>query len=234
MGIIAWSAFVMGLVGSLHCVGMCGPIMLALPVPAAERWSLALRWLVYHFGRITTYAFLGTLTGLLGTGLATAGFQTSFSIGLGVLILISVLIAFPLEGYLRKLPLFQRMMQWTQRKMGPLLNRQDHWSFFQLGMLNGLLPCGLVYVAIAGAVTTTSGIGGTIYMMAFGLGTIPLLMLTALAATKVRAFRQIPWRKIYPVALFGLGLFFIYRGVALQIPSDLTMWEAFQNLPMCH
>jgi sulfite exporter TauE/SafE len=166
-----WTAFVMGLVGSLHCVGMCGPIALSLPYQGRQKWIAAVNVLLYNFGRIATYALLGIIIGLFGRGFFLAGFQSYISIGLGVLLLLIAFFSVNVEGQLLKIPGFQKLNSWVQGQLGRLLRQKGSGKLFIIGSLNGLLPCGLVYMGIVGAVTTGEIVHSALYMASFGLGT---------------------------------------------------------------
>lgn len=213
-----WAGFVFGLLGSLHCVGMCGALALALPGAheSGGRW-LAGR-LVYHAGRIGAYAALGAAVGTLGHGLNVLGWQQSLSIVSGVLILLLVVVpeawrarAAAAVGLARPLAAGQRALAyWFQRRgIGALL---------MTGALNGLLPCGLVYLALAGALSVPGVGGAAAYMALFGLGTTPLLIGVALSGRLVVPAVRVRLRRVIPWAATGLALLFIVRGLGLGIP----------------
>lgn len=229
-----WTAFTMGLVGSLHCVGMCGPIALALPYQNGSRWRAASNVILYNLGRVFTYALLGTVIGLLGKGLFLAGVQAYFSIGLGVLLLLAAFFSINIERHLLMLPLLQKLNNWVKIQLGALLKQNSRGTLFLIGMLNGLLPCGLVYMAIVGAVTMPSILDGAFYMALFGIGTIPLMLSTAIAGQ----FISIQWRsrarRLIPVFLAAFALFFIWRGMQFAAPLEMRFWENMDDVPMCH
>jgi sulfite exporter TauE/SafE len=227
------SAFTIGILGSLHCVGMCGPIVLALPLTSTEKNKVILQSLLYHFGRICTYTLMGMFMGLMGWGIALAGYQKLFSISLGVLIIISALFTFSLEQKLFNNRVIQRFFNWVKIKLGGLLSIRDTSSAFKIGLLNGILPCGLVYIALAGAVATGGIFNGGMYMMSFGLGTMPLLVAVMILG-KMHKLKIMRLRRWIPLALVLFGLLLIYRGVMLDVPLDLRLWES-NNFPiMCH
>lgn len=229
-----WTAFTIGLLGSLHCVGMCGPIALALPYQGQRPWAAAGNVLLYNLGRILTYSGLGLLIGLLGKGLFLAGFQAQFSIGLGVALLVVALFSINVEAKLLRLPVIQRLNDWVKIRLGKLLRNYNQRSLLLIGMLNGLLPCGLVYMAVAGAVTTGSAGEGLAYMALFGLGTTPLMMLTAMAGQFVSLRIRNHLRRIVPLFLIAFAILFIARGMQFHVPDDLRFWEGLQQIPMCH
>ncbi|MFN0173813.1 MAG: sulfite exporter TauE/SafE family protein [Saprospiraceae bacterium] len=215
-------ALLLGLAGSLHCVGMCGPLLLALPLDAAGKWQVLRKMLVYHAGRILTYVALGVLFGLLGKGLAIAGLQKILSIGAGVFMLGMAFMAWRFEQLVTALPGFGAFTQWVKSGIGNLMRKSPNGSTFSIGLLNGLLPCGMVYAALAGAIASTGGLEGGLFMAIFGLGTLPLLLMVSVLG---RSF-SISWRQKFKVAqpvLLGLvGLLLLQRGLNL----DLSLFES--------
>jgi len=228
-----WTALLLGLGGSLHCVGMCGPIAMALPLTARERKQVVFQSLLYHFGRITTYGLLGLMMGLLGWGIALTGYQKIFSIGLGVVLLVTAVFSISIENEILSSPFFISKINWVKHKLGQLLSIKGKSSAFKIGMLNGILPCGLVYIALAGAVASGSYLNGALYMIAFGFGTLPLL-LTVMVIGKLNPIFFTKFRKLIPLGLVFFALLLIYRGLMLDIPANLAFWEA-NNFPvLCH
>lgn len=213
------SALLLGLAGSLHCVGMCAPLTLALPMPVGARWAMLRPLLAYHTGRLTTYFGLGLLFGLVGKGLVLAGWQQGVSVGLGVVMLLSAVLAFRWEFAVERFPLVGRISGFAKTWLGRALRGR---GVFVAGMLNGVLPCGMVYMALAGAVASTSGWESGIYMAVFGLGTLPALLGVVLAgrvfSTGLR--RHIGWAQ--PVLSAAAGLLLISRGLHL----NLEAWDA--------
>jgi sulfite exporter TauE/SafE len=229
-----WSAFTIGLLGSLHCIGMCGPIALALPYQGSNRWRAAGNVLLYNTGRIATYSLLGLVIGLLGRGLFLAGFQTYVSIGLGLLLLAVGFFSINVEAKLLRLPALARLNEWVKVRLAAMLRRHNRRSLLLIGMLNGLLPCGLVYMAVAGAVATGGMIEGLAFMALFGAGTIPLMMATALAGQFIDLRLRNHLRRAVPVFLIAFGILFIARGLQFNIPDGFRFWENLQQIPMCH
>lgn len=229
-----WTAFTLGLVGSLHCVGMCGPIAMALPYQSSYRWQVAGKMLLYQSGRILTYTLLGTVLGLFGMGMFIAGIQTYVSLILGILLVIIVLFSWNMESQLLKIPALQRLNQWVKQQLGHLLRKPGFSSLFLVGMLNGLLPCGLVYMAIIGALTTHNIAEGAIYMASFGLGTLPLMLATSVAGQFIGISWRNRLRKLIPVVLLAIAALLIMRGVNFVLPSDLRFLQDMSEVPMCH
>lgn len=209
-----WTAFGLGLVGSLHCVGMCGPLALALPVPAGGKASFIAGRLMYHAGRLITYGGLGLVAGWVGKSMVVIGLQNWVSIALGVLLLAGLIFSRPLSRMLPVALGVQRLKHW----MSSWLQRRSMLSLGVLGLLNGLLPCGLVYAAFAGAAAAGTLEAAVGYMVVFGLGTVPLMFVMTVSGKLLRApFRTVLVRAV-PAAVVLLAALLILRGLSLGIP----------------
>ena len=212
------SAIALGLMGSLHCVGMCGPIAFMLPVDRTNNFKKFFQILVYHFGRLLAYGLIGLVFGLLGKGLYVFGMQQKLSIIIGVLMIVLVLIPYKTIGkYNLSKPVF-RIISKLKSRLGQELKKKTADTFLTIGFLNGFLPCGLVYMALFGAIAMGSAVEGSLYMVLFGLGTIPL-MTTAIYVSgflKSSAKRRI--QQLIPVFVVVIGVLFILRGMGLGIP----------------
>ena len=212
------TSFFVGLFGSFHCIGMCGPIAIALPIPNSNNLNFVLGRLLYNLGRIATYSFLGAVFGLLGSRLVISGFQQSISITLGVTIVIAVLIPAKYKAKISQHKLIQKITLPLKKGISDLFKQGTFSAMFLIGILNGFLPCGLVYVALAGAIASGDAISGTAVMILFGIGTFP----TMFAATLFGKFINLNIRrkitKAIPALALVLGLLFIVRGMALGIP----------------
>jgi uncharacterized protein len=209
-----WTAFVLGLVGSLHCAGMCGPLALALPPAGNTTPAYVLGRVAYNLGRVVTYCALGLVFGLVGAALWLAGIQRWVSIALGVALLLGLFVS-------------RRLVRWNpvvlivdqlKSSMSGLLRRRSLGSLAVLGLLNGLLPCGLVYAACAGATATGGVLAGAQYMAAFGAGTVPMMLALSLSGKLVPVSWRLQLRKAIPVCLFLLGTLLILRGMSLGVP----------------
>ncbi len=228
-----WAAFILGLFGSLHCVGMCGPIVLALPLTTRDKSKVILQSTIYHAGRILTYAILGAILGSLGWMISLAGFQKILTIGLGITLILSAVFSFSIERQFVRKGIFVNMVAWIKSRFSKLLVVSGASSAFKLGMLNGILPCGLVYIALAGAVTTGGSSSGAFYMSAFGFGTLPMLLAVMIIGNvhKQKVFR---FRKWIPVILVLFGMLLIFRGMIADMPADLDLWRAEGFQTQCH
>lgn len=214
---------------------MCGPIALALPYQSQSRWQSLLSSLVYNLGRISTYTALGALLGLLGRGLFVAGIQSWLSIVLGILMIAVALFSINFEYQLLRINSVATFYGKVRNGLSKLLGRATNSrSMFLLGLLNGLLPCGLVYAALAGAVVSDSALEGARYMAFFGMGTLPLMLLVVLSGNMLNLrFRRLA-SKLTAFFLLLLGILLLLRGLYFHFPDELAFWEAVNNGPMCH
>ncbi|PKO98735.1 MAG: hypothetical protein CVU14_08130 [Bacteroidetes bacterium HGW-Bacteroidetes-9] len=221
-----WTAFLIGLVGSAHCAGMCVPIALALPLRSDNWFRRIAGGLTYNSGRILTYMLLGALFGLLGKGLHMAGFQLWASVIVGALMIAFVVV--PL--LFRQLPSVNTIFEgYSARLMGGfrrLFRNSSYPSLFGIGLLNGILPCGLVYVAVAGAINTSGVLEGMMYMALFGIGTVPVMLAVSLAGTMISLKLRVFINKLSPYVIVLLGVLIIMRGLSLGIPYISPKAEA--------
>jgi sulfite exporter TauE/SafE len=207
-------AITLGLLGSLHCAAMCGPLMLALPVPPGGAGRFIAGRVVYQFGRITTYALLGVIAGLAGKSLFLIGAQRWLTIALGV----AIFIGFFLSKKIALAASVARLVGKLKTAMGAQLRQRSFRSLALLGMLNGLLPCGLVYVALAGAVSRGTILSGVGWMLAFGLGTLPTMLGISLSGKVFPVSLRLQLRRAIPFSVCLLATLLILRGLALGIP----------------
>ncbi len=206
------AALVLGFFGSLHCVGMCGPIMLTF---AGTTHSYRTFWL-YHLGRIATYALLGLALGLLGISVQLLNMQRTFTLFTGLLLI--TLYGFPV--FRRKLEAFyyqSRLYRWIWSAMKSNMGHSRRWLLS--GVANGLLPCGLTYVAAASAVFSPTFLHAAGYMVIFGLGTLPALLLVSVAGHQFsRNFKA--WIPLVIPSLAVLaGLLLVLRASLLTFPN---------------
>lgn len=212
------AAISLGLLGSFHCIGMCGPIALALPVHQFSSFKKYLGILLYNVGRIITYAFLGLLFGSLGQSFYLGGFQKVLSITLGVALLISVLITNTNWIKISNSTFIYSFVNSVKFQLGNLFNRKGLHFLFLIGLLNGLLPCGLVYLGIAGAIATGSVIKGAEFMFYFGLGTVPVMYAVAFLGQFISLKYRNFIRQTMPVVVSMMAVLLIIRGLNLGIP----------------
>lgn len=233
-----WSAVIFGLLGSFHCVGMCGPIAFMLPLDRKNRNKRLFQLVSYHTGRLFTYGFIGLVFGLVGKSLNLFGIQQQLSILIGVAMIALIIIPSKIfNRYNFSRPMYTAVGK-VKSAMGAELKKKDPGTFFTMGFLNGLLPCGLVYMAVFGALASGGAAYGGLYMILFGLGTIPL-MTTAIYLgnfLKGRAKQRI--LKVIPVFVVVVGMLFILRGMGLGIkyisPSEMVAVEKVGAMHGCH
>lgn len=209
------SGLILGAVGSVHCIGMCGPLAMALPSVSKNETSRFLSTLLYNVGRMLTYSIYGLLAGIIGMSFALFGFQQWLSIILGLLIIVYVL--FSKKKYAQPGTVFM-LLEKLRALLGNLFFKRNYHSVFFIGLLNGLLPCGMVYMALAGAVSTGSMLKSAFFMAAFGLGTLPVMWSIAFFGSSVSLNMRLSIKKLYPYLMFGMALLLIVRGLGLGIP----------------
>ena len=231
-----YTAFLFGLISSFHCIGMCGPIALMLPVDRTNQTKKVVQFITYHLGRLSAYAVIGLVFGLLGKGLFLAGIQQKLSIFIGVLMIVVILIPERVVArYNFSKPVFIFISK-IKTSLGKQFKNKSYKSLFTIGLLNGFLPCGMVYVALFGAIAMQSESFGVLYMILFGLGTVPMMS----SIVYLKSFLTIPIRnkiqKVIPFVAIIIGILFIFRGLGLGIPyispSDMSLFV--QPTPNCH
>ncbi len=209
------TALIMGAVGTFHCIGMCGPLALALPVVTDNSTSRFFSTLLYNLGRVTTYSILGAFFGIAGSSIAFFGYQQGLSVTLGIVIIIFILL--PKKIFARK-NMLMRIFEKIRASLGKLFIRKNYHSVYFIGLLNGLLPCGLVYLAIAGAISTGSVLKSSLFMAAFGLGTLPVMWSIAFFGGFISIRVRQGIKKLYPYVMFAMAVLLIIRGLGLNIP----------------
>ena len=211
-----FSAFLVGFLGSFHCVGMCGPIALALPLEKKSNWSFFSGRFLYNGGRVLTYSVLGLLVGIIGHTIAMAGFQKVLSIATGILILIIAMLPFLIKR-VNYLNLF--LVRYTSKIKGlfkVLFGLRSRKTLFLIGVVNGLLPCGFVYLALAGAATTGTMAEGMSYMLLFGLGTVPMMLTLTMAGNIFSLRTRMIIQKISPFIAVSVAILLIARGLTID------------------
>lgn len=205
-----------GLLGSFHCVGMCGPIALSLPIygkSSIEKLSLII---LYNLGRASAYASMGALFGLIGNQFFLFGYQRIFSLSIGILMLLILFFGRFLKSHVS---MIDRLYQHVQARLSKLLQSAHNvFSYLLIGWANGFLPCGLVYIAIGSALATGSALSGAALMFMFGMGTFPLMMGLMIFGRFVSVALRNQLRKVVPVFIFLTAVLIILRGLNLGIP----------------
>ncbi len=230
------SALIFGLLGSFHCVGMCGPIAFLLPVDHKNNVRKLGQISLYHFGRLSSYAIIGLLFGLLGKSFSLFGLQQQLSILVGALMILVILLPYKkFSKYNGSKPIF-KIVSKIKSNLGKQLKRKSPDTFYTIGFLNGFLPCGLVYMAVFGAIASGTALEGSLYMGVFGLGTIPLMTTAIYLGNFINLNIRSKIRKAVPVFVILIGLLFILRGMGLGIPylSPMEITPEITATQSCH
>ncbi|WP_295984570.1 sulfite exporter TauE/SafE family protein [uncultured Algibacter sp.] len=230
------SAFILGLLGSFHCVGMCGPIAFMLPVDRSSTFKKITQIAIYHFGRLLAYSIIGLVFGLIGKSLYIFGFQQQLSIIIGVLMILVVLIPQQtFNKYNFSKPIY-RLISKVKSALGSAMKKKTMDTFLTIGFLNGFLPCGLVYMALFAAIAGGNALNGILYMAVFGLGTIPLMTTAIYFSQFLKGKARQRIQKAIPVFVILIGALFILRGLGLGIPylSPAPVYELVSNGVDCH
>jgi hypothetical protein len=230
------SAFSLGFLGSFHCIGMCGPIALALPVQHLQGARRLGGILLYNAGRITTYTLLGLLFGWLGRQFYLGGLQQWLSIVLGGLLLLMAVLRYLPGRRFGMAAQFGKLTAGTRQLLGMLLQRQRFSTLYAIGFLNGLLPCGLVYLGIAGAVATVHIYQGALFMAVFGAGTVPAMAAITASRQLITLQARNRVKRLIPVVIAVMGLLLIVRGMNLGIPYVSPVMSPYSPRVMerCH
>jgi len=214
---LALGGLSLGLVSSLHCVGMCGPLALSLPMQHLNRMQQVVAMVLYNAGRVITYSFIGLLLGIAGRSLYLAGLQQWFSVIAGlVMLMLAIRLLF-----LKKVV----TPNWLQffyggilRIMGRFLQPQRPVAYLLPGIANGFLPCGMVYLALAGALSTSQPGKSVLFMFLFGVGTVPAMLFMGLMSWRIKLSIRQHWKQVMPFIVAGMAFLLILRGLNLGIP----------------
>ena len=224
MGLII-AAFTLGLAGSLHCSAMCGPLLISLSMGDKGKANYLKSTIIHHSGRIFAYAIMGTFMGVLGSVFSIGGFQQKLSLVAGVFLLLTLFVSLKCKNE-------SGLTSWIKRKWAQFIQERNIKKRFFLGALNGLLPCGLVYTALAAAAVAGSWYEGGLFMMVFGIGTFPLLAGFTWSGLKASGAFQKFKNFILPTATCLTAAILILRGMDLGIPYISPEINA-DNTPSC-
>ena len=212
------SAVILGLVSSLHCVGMCGPIAMMLPIDRQNKTRKTLQIIIYHLGRLSSYGILGLIFGLIGRSLYLAGIQQQLSIVIGIIIIsVAVIPERIFARYNFSKPIY-RAISYIKSSLGKQFKKRSNKSIFTIGILNGFLPCGMVYVALFGALAMQNAFYGMLFMVLYGLGTVPLMSLVVYFSSFIKNSLGKNLSAVIPVTIVCIGVLFVLRGLGLDIP----------------
>lgn len=230
------SALIFGILGSFHCIGMCGPIAFMLPLSRDNSLKKFLQIFLYHFGRLFAYSFIGLAFGVVGKSLYLFGMQQQLSIAAGILMIAVIVIPSKTFGkYNFSKPLY-RIIGKIKSSLGAALKKKTPDTFLTIGFLNGFLPCGLVYMAVFGAIASGDIFQGSLYMVFFGLGTIPLMTTAVYFSGMLNEVLRKKVQRFIPVFVVMVGILFILRGMGLDIPylSPAPVTEMVNASISCH
>lgn len=222
------AGFIIGFVGSLHCIGMCGPLTLMM---MGSRRTFS-SFVLYHAGRIMVYVLLGLILGIIGHSIQLMELQKVITIVLGAALIL-----------LYGIPKFRNRLEswyynsWFNKQIRKVLSRQlsikKRWMLS--GAANGFLPCGLTYVAAAGAIVLPSYTEAALFMIVFGLGTIPALALfTITGASLATRFKRFIPNTISLIAILS-GSLLLLRGLLMTLPdfNQLVQSNAAGLITVC-
>jgi sulfite exporter TauE/SafE len=235
MQILLITAISLGLVSSFHCLGMCGPIAFILPINQRSKIGKVIGLLAYNFGRVITYSFLGLLIGVFGEGLRFVGISQAISIVLGVGLILYVLLSkkiIKINFYHRY---FFKFNNSVKTKLSGMLKKQSNLALLFTGLLNGLIPCGVVFIALQAALLQNSLLNSVFFMFVFGLGTIPMMFSISYLSNSFNKVSKIKINKVMPVLTIVVALLLIIRGLSLDIPYISPSYNEQQNeMNCCH
>ncbi len=218
MNTLIFTGFTLGLLSSFHCLGMCGPIALSIPVHQYSELKKNLGVILYNLGRTLTYGLLGLVFGLIGQSLYLSKFQQYFSIIVGIIILLFILNKFWKSNFHFSNKIQFSFNKFLQSKLAFLLHKRKVQHLFLIGILNGFLPCGMVYLALAAAATSGELFWAALFMLAFGLGTIPLMYSFVFLGKFIGNSYRLIIQKSVPLLLSIMAVLLIVRGLNLGIP----------------
>ena len=230
------SALILGFMGSLHCVGMCGPIAFMLPVDRTNNYKKFGQIFIYHFGRLLAYGIIGLIFGLLGKGLSIFGLQQKLSIAIGALMILVILIPYKtFNKYNLSKPIY-KIISKVKNQLGKELKKKSPDTFLTIGFLNGFLPCGLVYMALFASIAMGDALQGSLYMVLFGVGTLPLMTAAIYFSNLLKGGVRQKVQRAIPVFVVIIGVLFILRGLGLGIPyvSPAPVTELASSAIECH
>jgi sulfite exporter TauE/SafE len=225
---IIFSALGLGFASGFHCIGMCGPIALSMGLTKKQSTNYYLQNLTYQFGRIFTYSLLGAILGIIGKGFEIVGFQQYLTIIVGVLLILMALFSFGGKDFASKIPLLSKFLFKVKMNLSRFLQKADYRSRFTTGILNGFLPCGMVYMALTASLASGGIWQGAMFMALFGLGTLPFMFSVVLLGNLMTNAFRIKILKIIPVMMIVLGALFILRGLEIGIPYLSPKKEALK------
>lgn len=233
-GTLIISALTLGLVSSIHCVGMCGPIAFSLGISqksSGNKSIFHLKNLTYQLGRIFTYTLLGILAGIIGAGFSVVGVQKYVSIVVGILMILYAIIPQKTMLKVERFASATSALAKLKSALATFIKKRNYLSLFVTGLLNGLLPCGAVYIALIAAIASGGIFHSMVFMFLYGLGTLPLMFFSVYLGAIINARLRNKIVKTLPYVIAFVGVLFILRGLELGIPFLSPPPEALNLYP---
>ncbi|TDX84215.1 sulfite exporter TauE/SafE family protein [Epilithonimonas xixisoli] len=222
------SAIGLGFASGFHCIGMCGPIALSMGLTKNQKTNFYLQNITYQLGRILTYSFLGGILGIIGQSFELAGFQKYLTVSVGILLIIMAVFSFGGKDFASKIPMVSKALLRVKMQLGKILQRPDYKSRFATGILNGFLPCGMVYMALTASLAAGGIWQSSLFMLIFGLGTFPFMFAVVYLGNFITTAFRVKILKVIPVMMILLGGLFVLRGLELGIPYVSPQSESLQ------
>ena len=199
-----------------------------------ENFPVYVNSAIYQIGRISAYLLIGLFFGLLTEGIAFAGFQQALNLVLIIAVLLFIVLGINPDSTLAQWKIYQKVKHALAGAIKTALEKGGLSSYGAIGFLNGLLPCGLVYLAVAGALGAGSLKSSALFMLFFGLGTTPMMMAASMTGPWLR--KKMGWsiQKIIPVSGLILVLALLWRTYAVTVPRGLEFFEQMDRHIMCH
>jgi sulfite exporter TauE/SafE len=230
---VLWAGITIGFFGSFHCVGMCSPIAMMMGTNITNSFAFFSSRFLYNIGRAFMYALLGALFGFIGTGVRLSGLQEIISVFAGIVILVVVFLPSSLRVRLEYIPPLQFLASWVKKTLSPLFTSSAPLKHFLVGLINGLLPCGFVYVGLAAALYVGTSVDGMTFMLGFGLGTFPAMFVVAYGSRMVSPALRGKLYGLMPYMTAVIGVMLILRGLSLDIPFVSPVLSAFPGGNEC-
>ena len=227
-----YSALILGLAGSLHCMGMCGPISMLLPGDKSKRGRYILGRLIYNLGRIFTYSILGLLIGLVGEQIALFTSQKVLFLIVGSILLLAFILPARWRQSLDALPYISRFTGLIKSSLSVFYKKHSLFAQLVFGILNGLLPCGLVYAALSGAFLMSEAWESALFMALFGLGTLPMMLGFAFLGNSLRQLVSFKPKVVYTFSYIILAIWLIFKGV--NLPASQFSDHDANGITVCH
>lgn len=220
------SALGLGFASGFHCIGMCGPIALSMGLTKNQKANFYLQNITYQLGRIFTYSILGAILGIIGQSFEFAGFQQYLTVAVGILLIVMAVSSFGGKDFAARIPFVSKALLKVKMQLGKILQRQDYKSRFATGLLNGFLPCGMVYMALTASLASGGIWQSALFMFLFGLGTFPFMFAVVFLGNFITTAFRVKILRVIPVMMICLGGLFVLRGLELGIPYVSPRSEA--------